>query len=143
MSENTGSAEKEVCKTEEEWRRSLTPDEYHVLREKGTERAFTGKYWNHKENGAYSCAGCGRELFVSGTKFDSGCGWPSFYDAIPGTVTFADDHSYGMKRIEVTCANCGGHLGHVFPDGPEPTGQRYCINSVSIDFKKGSESGAG
>lgn len=134
--QETGTTEP-VDRTEEEWRQSLSPEQYHVLREKGTERAFTGKYWDHKEDGTYACAGCGQELFGSGTKFDSGCGWPSFYDANPGTVNFADDHSYGMHRIEVTCARCGGHLGHVFPDGPEPTGQRYCINSASIDFKKG------
>lgn len=139
MSEEATKSAETVQRSEEEWRSSLSPEEYHVLREKGTERAFTGKYWNHKADGSYVCAGCGQELFVSGTKFDSGCGWPSFYDAIPGTVSFADDHSYGMHRIEVTCSRCGGHLGHVFPDGPEPTGQRYCINSVSIDFRSDSE----
>jgi peptide-methionine (R)-S-oxide reductase len=136
MSESSATKEGKVEKNEQEWRESLSPDQYHILREKGTERAFTGKYWNHKENGAYACAGCGQELFSSGTKFDSGCGWPSFYDAVPGTVIFTDDNSFGMHRIEVTCSKCGGHLGHVFPDGPEPTGQRFCINSASIDFKK-------
>jgi|SRR5579862_6254532 len=136
MSDTGVAKEKQMEKSEEQWRESLSPEQYHILREKGTERAFTGKYWDHKENGAYACAGCGQELFVSGTKFDSGCGWPSFYDAVPGTVVFTDDHSYGMHRIEVTCSKCGGHLGHVFPDGPEPTGQRFCINSASIDFQK-------
>jgi peptide-methionine (R)-S-oxide reductase len=136
MADNNATKDINAEKSEQEWRESLSPEQYHILREKGTERAFTGKYWNHKENGAYACAGCGQELFVSGTKFDSGCGWPSFYDAIPGTIVFTDDNSYGMHRIEVTCAKCGGHLGHVFPDGPEPTGQRYCINSASIDFQK-------
>ena len=122
-------------KSDVEWRESLTPDQYHVLREKGTERPFTGKYWNVKSDGMYVCAACGQELFESGTKFDSGCGWPSFYDAKPGAVEFHDDNSHGMRRIEVTCSRCGGHLGHVFPDGPAPTGQRFCINSISVHLK--------
>jgi peptide-methionine (R)-S-oxide reductase len=134
MSANT------IEKTEEQWRADLTPEQYHVLRQKGTERPFTGKYWNVKDDGRYVCAACGAELFESGAKFDSGCGWPSFYDANEGAVKFTEDFSHGMNRIEVTCANCGGHLGHVFPDGPKPTGQRYCINSASIDLVKDSSS---
>jgi len=126
-----------VTKSDEEWRKTLTPEQYHVLREKGTERAFTGKFWNHHEDGTYTCAGCGTTLFTSKTKFDSGCGWPSFYDSIDHSrINLHDDYTLGMHRIEVTCKKCGGHLGHVFPDGPNPTGQRYCINSASINFKK-------
>lgn len=129
-----------VVKSEEEWKKELSPEQYHILREKGTERAFTGKYWNYKEDGTYTCAACGQELFKSDTKFDSGCGWPSFFDALDkARVNQHDDYSHGMHRIEVTCARCGGHLGHVFPDGPKPTGQRYCINSASINFKKKGE----
>jgi peptide-methionine (R)-S-oxide reductase len=124
-------------KTEQEWKETLTPEQYHVLREKGTERAFTGKYWNVKDDGTYLCAGCGSELFGSDTKFDSGCGWPSFYDSLDKEkIIETEDRSFGMHRVEVTCAKCGGHLGHVFPDGPKPTGQRYCINSASLNFKK-------
>lgn len=125
-----------IDKTDQEWRAELTPEQYEVLRKKGTERPFTGKYWNAKDDGTYVCAGCGNELFASDTKFESSCGWPSFYDAKPGTVEMHDDTSFGMRRTEVTCANCGGHLGHIFPDGPKPTGQRYCINSASIDLRK-------
>jgi len=124
--------------TDEEWKERLSKEEYRVLRQKGTERPFTGKYWKHKEKGTYKCAGCGLELFSSNTKFDSGCGWPSFYDALDkDKIVEKTDLSHGMRRIEVLCKNCGGHLGHVFDDGPrDKTGLRYCINSVSLDFKK-------
>lgn len=123
--------------TEEEWRGVLTPNQYHVLREKGTERPFTGEYWDHKEPGHYTCAGCGEVLFSSEAKFDAHCGWPSFYEALDkAKVAEHEDLSHGMRRVEVTCANCGGHLGHVFPDGPKPTGMRYCINSASLSFNK-------
>ena len=122
-------------KTDADWKASLTAEQYHVLREKGTERAFTGEYWDFHGEGAFVCAACGAQLFESGTKFDSGCGWPSFYQALPGAVVFHEDSAHGMKRVEVTCANCEGHLGHIFPDAPKtPTGDRYCINSVSIKF---------
>jgi len=124
-------------KTEEEWRKELTPEQYHVLREKGTERAFTGALYQNHEDGTYHCAGCGAELFQSDTKYESGSGWPSFYNpAESDAVETHEDTSFGMRRIEVTCARCGGHLGHVFPDGPRPTGLRYCINSASLSFKK-------
>ena len=118
------------------WKKKLSPEQYHVLREKGTEPAFTGKFVDHKGKGMYICAGCGQELFSSDTKFDSGTGWPSFSDADKTKVTFVDDYSHGMHRVEVQCSKCGGHLGHVFDDGPTKTKKRYCINSCSLDFKK-------
>jgi len=125
-----------LTKSEQEWRQSLSPEQYHVLREHGTERAFTGKYWNLKDDGTYACAGCGQELFSSGTKYDSRSGWPSFWEAIDKSrVETREDNSHGMRRTEVLCARCGGHLGHLFDDGPQPTGQRYCINSASLDFR--------
>lgn len=128
---------REVEKTEEDWKGVLTPEQYRVLRESGTERAFTGAYWDLKEQGVYLCAGCGAELFDSNTKFDSGCGWPSFYESLDKSkVEEREDNSFGMRRIEVLCRRCGGHLGHVFPDGPKPTGLRYCINSASLKFEK-------
>lgn len=127
----------EIKKTDEEWKKILNPEQYHVLREKGTELPFSGKYYLHKEKGTYVCAACEAELFTSDSKFDSGCGWPSFFEVLDSSkVNYIKDTSHGMIRTEITCAKCGGHLGHVFEDGPAPTGLRYCINSVSIEFKK-------
>jgi len=122
---------------ENEWRKKLTREQYKVLREKGTERPFTGKYWDNHEKGKYYCAACGAPLFDSDTKFESESGWPSFYAPVDeNQIDTQTDRSLGMTRTEVLCKNCGGHLGHVFPDGPKPTGKRYCINSISLDFKK-------
>lgn len=129
---------------DEYWRDKLTPEEFHVCREKGTERAFTGEYWNCKEEGVYHCRCCGEPLFLSDTKYDSGCGWPSFFQPLEAEVIAeARDTSHGMIRTEVMCRKCGAHLGHVFEDGPQPTGLRYCINSLSIKLKQSPEGGAG
>ena len=123
----------------EEWKKKLTSEQYRTLREKATELPFSGKLLQNKEKGVYVCAGCGAELFSSDTKYDSGCGWPSFYAANKEKIELKEDVSHGMTRIEVLCKKCGGHLGHVFDDGPQPTGQRYCINSAALEFAKKEE----
>ncbi|WP_421878166.1 peptide-methionine (R)-S-oxide reductase MsrB [Marinoscillum sp.] len=124
-----------ITKTDEEWKKELTPEQYRILREKGTERAWTGDLLENKEYGKYTCAGCGNDLFISDTKFDSGCGWPSFFAPIrKDAVNYHMDKSFGMIRTEVTCGQCEGHLGHVFHDGPPPTGERFCMNSGALKF---------
>ncbi|MGB0185367.1 MAG: peptide-methionine (R)-S-oxide reductase MsrB [Flavobacteriaceae bacterium] len=129
-------SKQKLKKSEEEWKKELTDAQYTILRKKGTERPFTGAYNMHFENGTYHCAGCDTPLFESHTKFDAGCGWPSFDASIKGNVTYILDKSHGMMRTEIVCSACDGHLGHVFNDGPTATGTRYCVNSISIDFKK-------
>src|SRR5918995_1293237 len=130
-----------VQKSDAEWRAELTPEQYEVLREQGTERAFTGTYWDEKADGTYRCAGCGQELFTSDTKFDSGTGWPSFFAPLENAVGTTTDTAYGMQRTEVHCGRCNGHLGHVFEDGPRPTGLRYCMNGVALKFMPAADAG--
>jgi peptide-methionine (R)-S-oxide reductase len=137
MSDTSGAVKRHVRKTEAEWRELLTPEQFYVLREKGTERAFTGALLENHDDGLYRCAACHSPLFKADTKFESGSGWPSFWLPIsPDAIEAHEDVSHGMRRVEVLCATCGGHLGHVFPDGPRPTGMRYCINSASLEFAK-------
>lgn len=136
MNMNSDKPQK-IEKTEQDWRRELTPEQYKILREKGTEPPFTGAFVHTKEKGKYLCAACGHELFSSDTKYDSGSGWPSFWEPVkPENVDMQEEHSFGMKRTEVLCSRCGGHLGHVFDDGPKPSGKRFCVNSASLKFEK-------
>ena len=138
---NMEKSKMDTAKTESQWKKELTEEEYKVMRQCGTEPAFTGKYYNHKEKGEYLCAACGYKLFSSSTKYDSGSGWPSFYKPlVVDNIEQKVDKTYGMVRTEIVCSNCGSHLGHVFNDGPNPTGLRYCVNSVSLDFKAASDS---
>jgi peptide-methionine (R)-S-oxide reductase len=125
-----------VVKTDEDWKKLLTPKQYKILRKQGTERPFSGELLHNKEDGTYRCAGCGSVVFLSKDKFDSGTGWPSFTEAVAGSLELLPDHSHGRNRVEVRCSKCGGHLGHVFDDGPQPTGKRYCINSIGLSFQK-------
>ena len=137
MEPENRASDPQMPQTEREWKEKLTPEEYHILREKGTERAFTGKYDKFYDPGVYKCAGCGEMLFTSESKYNSGCGWPAFSaPANEEVVEETRDSTLGMVRTEITCSNCGGHLGHIFNDGPAPTGQRYCINSASLDFEE-------
>jgi peptide-methionine (R)-S-oxide reductase len=129
-----------IRKSEKEWKETLTPEEFRLLRKEGTEPAFSGKFWNLKDEGIYTCAGCGNELFSSDTKFDSGTGWPSFFmPVVEDAVETKPDDTLGMRRIAVVCGKCGGHLGHIFDDGPRPTGMRYCMNSGALHFKPGAK----
>ncbi|WP_225938372.1 peptide-methionine (R)-S-oxide reductase MsrB [Leptothermofonsia sichuanensis] len=139
MTTANSNHEFEVIKTEEEWRKILTPEQFHVLRKHGTERAGTSPLDKNYATGTYNCAGCGQPLFTSETKFNSGTGWPSFYAPIEGAVATSIDRSFFMTRVEVHCSRCGGHLGHVFDDGPKPTGKRYCMNGVALEFNAASE----
>lgn len=126
-----------VDKTDEQWQAELTPEQYRIMRQGGTEPAFTGKYWDTKTSGVYRCAGCGQELYASDAKFDSGTGWPSYFEPVDkGAITTAEDRSHGMVRTELKCSRCGAHLGHLFPDGPRPTGMRHCINSCSLQLEE-------
>jgi peptide-methionine (R)-S-oxide reductase len=137
---STTESRPKVTKSEAEWRAQLTPEQFYVTRQHGTERAFTGPYWNEKRPGTYSCVCCGAELFSADTKYDSGTGWPSFYAPVDeGAVSVHEDRSWLMSRTEIRCANCDAHLGHVFPDGPRPTGQRYCMNGTALTFKPEGE----